>query len=424
MDTALIIHPVLKGSARVRSQDDAIEEIIGLAQAIHLDILETRTVNLSRITPATYIGKGAAEEIAERVKDLKPTVAIFDGTLSPGQQRNLEKALNVKLIDRTSLILEIFGARAQTREGKIQVDLAFWEYQKSRLVRLWTHLERQRGGGGFLGGPGEKQMELDRRRIDERVLSLKKELEQVRKTRELGRKARERVPFPIVALVGYTNAGKSTLFNRITGAEVFAQDMLFATLDPTLRRIKLPSGQDIILSDTVGFISDLPTTLIAAFRATLEQVQYADIILHVRDISSPDHVAQRQDVIDVLAELGIDYAQDERVIEVLNKIDIATQADANEYLRQSKTDDNITTISAVTGQGIEDLLTRIAHKLAATRKELLYRLPVSDGQAQSWLHRHAEVLKTEYEETDILLKVRLSEADQGKFKTHFGYQAA
>lgn len=424
MDTALIIHPVLKGKDRVRSQDDAIEEIVGLAQAIHLDILETRTVNLSRITPATYIGKGAAEEIAERVKELKPTVAIFDGTLSPGQQRNLEKALNVKLIDRTSLILEIFGARAQTREGKIQVDLAFWEYQKSRLVRLWTHLERQRGGGGFLGGPGEKQMELDRRRIDDRVLSLKKELEHVRKTRELGRKARERIPFPIVALVGYTNAGKSTLFNRLTGAEVFAQDMLFATLDPTLRRIKLPNGQDIILSDTVGFISDLPTTLIAAFRATLEQVQHADIILHVRDISRPDHIAQRQDVIDVLSELDIDYAQDERVIEVLNKIDLTTKEEADEYIRQSKTDDGIAAISAVTGQGTDELLARIARKLSATRKELTYRLPVSDGQAQSWLHRHAQVLETEYEETDIIFKVRLSEPDQGKFKTHFGYLAA
>lgn len=424
MDTALIIHPVLKGREPVRTREDAIEEITGLAQAIHLDVLETRIVTLTRITPATYIGKGTTEELAERVKDLKPTVVIFDGTLSPGQQRNLEKALNVKLIDRTSLILEIFGARAQTREGKIQVDLAFWEYQKSRLVRLWTHLERQRGGGGFLGGPGETQMELDRRRIDERILSLKKELEQVRKTRELGRKARERVPFPIVALVGYTNAGKSTLFNRLTGAEVFAHDMLFATLDPTLRRIKLPSGQEIILSDTVGFISDLPTTLIAAFRATLEQVQYADIILHVRDVSSPDHVAQRQDVINVLAELGIDYAQDGRVIEVLNKIDIATQADADEYLRQAKTDDGIAAISAVTGQGTDELLARIARKLAATRQELIYRLPVSDGQAQSWLHRHAEVVKTEYEGTDIILKVRLSEADQGKFRTHFGYQAA
>ncbi len=424
MDTALIIHPVLKGSVRTRSHEDALAEITGLAQAIHLEILETRTVNLARVTPATYIGKGAAEELAALCKEIKPTVVIFDGTLSPGQQRTLEKALNVKLIDRTSLILEIFGARAQTREGKIQVDLAFWEYQKSRLVRLWTHLERQRGGGGFLGGPGEKQKELDRRRIDERVISLKKELEQVRKTRELGRKARERMPFPIIALVGYTNAGKSTLFNRLTGAGVFAQDMLFATLDPTLRRIKLPTGQEVILSDTVGFISDLPTTLIAAFRATLEQVEYADVILHVRDMSCPDHIAQRRDVVEVLAELGIDHDHDSRIIEVLNKIDLTAPEEAADYLRQSKTNPSIAAISAVTGQGIDTLLDRIARKLAASRQNLMYRLPVSDGQAQSWLHRHAQVLKTDYDETDIILQVRLSEADQGKFKSHFGYRAS
>ncbi len=424
MDTAIIVHPVLKGSVRVRGTADALDEITGLAEAIHLDVIEARAINLSKITPATYIGKGAAEELADLCKDLEPTVVIFDGALSPGQQRNLEKTLNAKVIDRTGLILEIFGDRAQTKEGKIQVDLAMLEYQKSRLVRSWTHLERQRGGGGFMGGPGETQIELDRRIITDRIVQLKRDLEHVKKTRELGRKAREKVPFPIVALVGYTNAGKSTLFNKLTGADVFAQDMLFATLDPTLRRIKLPNGQEIILSDTVGFISDLPTTLIAAFRATLEQVQHADIILHVRDISRPDHQAQRQDVIDVLAELGIKHDEDERIIEVLNKIDLCPPDERDEYARQSRAYDSIAAISAVTGQGLDLLLDHISAKLSKTRKELIYHLPVSDGQAQSWLHRHAHVLETRFEETDIILTVRLSEADQGKFASHFGYRAA
>ncbi len=424
MNTAIIVHPALKNKERVRSLDDAIEEITGLAQAIHLEVMEVRVINLSKITPATYIGKGAAEELGELCKELEPTVVIFDGALSPGQQRNLEKALNAKVIDRTGLILEIFGERAQTKEGKIQVDLAMLEYQKSRLVRAWTHLERQRGGGGFMGGPGETQIELDRRITTDRIVQLKKDLEQVRKNRELGRKAREKVPFPIVALVGYTNAGKSTLFNRLTGAEVFAEDMLFATLDPTLRRIKLPNGQEIILSDTVGFISDLPTTLIAAFRATLEQVQFADIILHMRDVSRPDHAAQRQDVVDVLSELDVKHDDDERIIEVLNKLDACTPENRDEFLRLAKTNDTVAAISAVTGEGIETLLQRIIEKLSKTRKELIYHLPVSDGQAQSWLHRHAQVLETDYTDTDIILTVRLSEADQGKFKSHFGYQAA
>lgn len=326
-DKALIVHPVLplkveRDTTRLhRALEDLIEEAEGLVHAIHLDVSSTRVAKVTRMSPAQLIGKGAAEEIGKHIEEEQPVVVVVNYRLSPVQQRNLEKLWNVKVIDRTGLILEIFGERAQTKEGRIQVDLALLEYQKSRLVRSWTHLERQRGGGGFMGGPGETQIELDRRIITDRIAQLKRDLEQVRRTRDLGRKSREKVPFPVVALVGYTNAGKSTLFNRMTGASVFAEDLVFATLDPTMRRLELPNGKMVILSDTVGFIADLPTTLVEAFRATLEQVQYADIILHVRDVSSPDHPWQRQDVINVLSELGIDYEHDPRIYEVLNKID-------------------------------------------------------------------------------------------------------
>ncbi len=313
---------IVKGLHRIIDPQARLEEAKGLAEAIRLDIKGIEFFKQHIIRPATYISKGHVEELSGPLKELQVPLVFIDASISPIQQRNLEKAWNCKVIDRTGLILEIFGDRARTAEGRLQVELAALSYQRSRLVRSWTHLERQRGGFGFTGGPGETQLELDRRRIDERIGRIKKELEDVTRTRALHRKARKRVPYPIVALVGYTNAGKSTLFNRLTQAQVMAENKLFATLDPTMRRVKLPSGREIILSDTVGFISDLPTLLVAAFRATLEEVVEADLILHVRDISHSETEAQNQDVLKVLSELKLEHAYEERGIEVLNKCDL------------------------------------------------------------------------------------------------------
>ncbi len=427
-EKALIVHPVLpvkieKETTRYfRDIDDLIEEAEGLVHAIHLEVSSTRIAKISKLSPAQLLGKGAAEEIGLVIEEEKPVVVVVNYKLSPVQQRNLERLWNVKVIDRTGLILEIFGARAATKEGKIQVDLAMLEYQKSRLVRSWTHLERQRGGGGFMGGPGETQIELDRRIITDRITQLKKDLEHVRRTRDLGRKSREKVPFPIVALVGYTNAGKSTLFNRLTGADVFAQDLVFATLDPTMRRLKLPKGREIILSDTVGFIADLPTTLVEAFRATLEQVQYADVILHVRDVSSPDHPWQRQDVINVLSDLGIDYAHDERIYEVLNKID-AVLPDALVDLKReaSFSDEKMFPVSAHTGEGLEALLQQVEKHLSKADEKVFYKIAAGDGKALAWLHKEGEVLDQSGEEDSLLVTVRLSSDNRGRFETRFGY---
>lgn len=425
----MIVHPVLplkveKGTTRHhREIEDLLEEAEGLVHAIHLEVSSTRVAKVTRISPAQLLGKGAAEEIGKAVEEEKPAVVVVNYKLSPVQQRNLETLWNVKVIDRTGLILEIFGERAATKEGRIQVDLALLEYQKSRLVRSWTHLERQRGGGGFMGGPGETQIELDRRAITDRIAQLKRDLEQVRRTRDLGRKSREKVPFPVVALVGYTNAGKSTLFNRLTGANVFAEDLVFATLDPTMRRLELPNGKTVILSDTVGFIADLPTTLVEAFRATLEQVQYADIILHVRDVASPDHPWQRQDVINVLSELGIDYDHDERIYEVLNKID-AVEAEALADLRRDAKfgNDRLFPVSAYTGEGIEPLLAQIAYHLSAQDAVVEYRIPASDGKAVAWLHKEGEVIEQKTDDGgNMLVKVRLSEDNRGRFEARFPY---
>jgi GTP-binding protein HflX len=369
-------------------------EVNGLAQAIDLHIVSSIIVPLTQIRPATYLGKGKLAEITEIVASQDIELVIMDCALSPGQQHNLEKALSAKVIDRTGLILEIFGQRAQTREGVLQVELAHLAYQKSRLVRSWTHLERQRGGFGFLGGPGETQIETDRRLIDERMHRIEQDLERVKRTRGLHRKSRRSVPFPIVALVGYTNAGKSSLFNRLTKSQVFAEDLLFATLDPTLRRLRLPHGSDVILSDTVGFISDLPTTLISAFRATLEEVLEADLILHVRDIAHEDAEAQQADVQRVLMDLGIDPHEDGRFMEVWNKADLLGEdeflaAQSRARLRSQPTEPVL--ISALTGQGIDALLEAFEQRLSLDRRVFDLAIPPDDGASLNWLYENGEV---------------------------------
>jgi GTP-binding protein HflX len=422
---ALVVHVALAspraGDADARSLKSALEEAVGLTAAIDLEVAEAHVVKLRQKTPATLIGKGKIEELAERIEALEITVVIMDCQLSPLQQRNLEKALTCKVIDRTALILEIFGARARTAEGKLQVELASLTYQKSRLVRSWTHLERQRGGFGFLGGPGESQIELDRRLISERIIKIKKQLEKVVRTRNLHRSVRRDVPYPLVAIVGYTNAGKSTLFNRLTGSDVMAKDMLFATLDPTIRALTLPTGEKIMLSDTVGFISNLPTELIAAFRATLEEVLEADMILHVRDIADPDTYAQKRDVLAVLKGLFGDESFQQHMVEVHNKIDLLTEETVGEFpLAEEKIYPVIRT-SAITGEGLSMLCQTIAHTLGSHQmKETVVKLPASAGKAIAWLHAHGMVLRSQSEPDGTQkITVRLSAAHSKKFKELF-----
>jgi GTP-binding protein HflX len=394
-----------------RSPEARLEEAVGLARAIDLEVVEAGLAPLSEIRPATYLGKGKVEEIAGIAKSLAIDLVVMDCPVSPVQQRNLEKAWNAKVLDRTGLILEIFGRRARTREGALQVEHAHLTYQKSRLVRSWTHLERQRGGFGFLGGPGETQIEADRRVIEDRIARIEGELERVKRTRKLHRLSRKRVPYPIVALVGYTNAGKSTLFNRLTRARVLEADMLFATLDPTLRAIALPAGAKVILSDTVGFISDLPTMLVAAFRATLEEVIEADLILHVRDVSHADSEAQARDVEKVLRELDVDPNDRHRLIEVWNKIDCldgeARTRIANVAARQNG-EGRAILASALTGEGLDRLTAAIEARLAQSRTLIDLVLDPADGAGVSWLHRNTEVMaKSMREDGRYAVKVRV-----------------
>ncbi len=406
-----------------RDNEARLEEAIGLARAIDLEVASAGIVTLASPRPATLLGKGKVEEIAGLVRAEGAGLVFVDHALTPVQQRNLEKAWGAKVLDRTGVILEIFGDRARTREGTLQVELAHLNYQKSRLVRSWTHLERQRGGFGFLGGPGETQIEADRRMIAERIKKIEQELEGVKRTRELHRKERRRVPYPIVALVGYTNAGKSTLFNRLTAATVRAEDLLFATLDPTLRAASLPHGAKVIFSDTVGFISELPTMLIAAFRATLEEVVDADVILHVRDVSHEDTEAQAGDVEGILRELGIDPNDTDRIVEVWNKIDLL-DADGRARLeniaaRRPQAERPVL-ISAIGGEGIDALLSAIEERIVAGRPTLSLQLDPADGAGLGWLHRQTEVLSREMDEGGRLsVTVRVDPSRLGELRRRF-----
>jgi GTP-binding protein HflX len=421
---AVVIVPVLTRHGRteddpsrprlMRSPQARHDEAVGLARAIDLDPVHTQIVTIADPRPATLIGTGKLDELAEIVKETKAELVIVDHPLTPVQQRNLEKALNAKVLDRTGIILEIFGRRARTKEGALQVELAHLNYQKGRLVRSWTHLERQRGGAGFLGGPGETQIEADRRVLQDKIIKLKRELEVVRRTRDLHRAKRKKVPFPVVAIVGYTNAGKSTLFNRLTGAGVLAEDMLFATLDPTLRRVRLPHGTTVILSDTVGFISDLPTHLIAAFRATLEEVVEADLVLHLRDISDPDTAAQAEDVERILADLGV-ASDAEHIIEVWNKVDLLDEANRARLIAEGSDPAKgpPIAVSAITGEGIPALVEIIETRLSGALEEATYDVPPQQFALVDWLYRNGDVTRrVDNEDGSVTISMRVSAAAQ------------
>jgi GTP-binding protein HflX len=412
----VIAVPELPREGARRSAEARVEEAEGLARAIGIHVVASRPLRVRTPRPATLIGKGQAEELAELAKNENAQLLIVDSALTPIQQTNLETEIGTKVIDRTGLILEIFGERAATAEGRMQVELAHLDYQAGRLVRSWTHLERQRGGFGFLGGPGETQIEADRRLIRDRMAKIRRELDQVKRTRGLHRDRRQRAPWPVIALVGYTNAGKSTLFNRLTGEGVFAENLLFATLDPTMRDIKLPGFDKVILSDTVGFVSDLPTELIAAFRATLEEVASADLLVHVRDMAHPDREAQREDVDDVLASLGLAEEGAPPRIEAWNKVDLLVGEERGRLFEEAQRREDVVPISATSGEGIDALRERMAEKLRSGEQVHRISLPASDGSRIAWLHSRGEVLDQVVDHDEMQLSVRLSPDNWARFQ--------